>query len=62
MAFEFFVKNDLIFGRGAIERLSGVLAGYGAKRLMLVYDAGVKAAGIADKVLAQMEGLDIIQK
>lgn len=51
MAKEFFVKSDVTFGRNAIQQISQILEGFGAKNVMLVYDAGVKAVGIADKVL-----------
>lgn len=55
MSFNFFVKSNIIFGQGAAERLPELLQGYGLKNVMVVYDAGVKAAGIAEKVLAQVE-------
>jgi alcohol dehydrogenase len=50
MAFEFFVNSDIVFGRDSIRKLPGILKAYGAKKVMLVYDGGVKAAGIADIV------------
>ena len=52
MSFNFFVKSYIEFGAGAINRLPEILKGYQAKKVMLVYDGGVKAAGIADVVLA----------
>ena len=52
MSFNFFVKSDIEFGAGAIKRLPEILKGYQARKVMLVYDGGVKAAGIADVVLA----------
>lgn len=55
MAYEFFVKSDIIFGCGSIASLTDVLKQYNAKNVMVVYDAGVKAAGISEKVLAQVE-------
>ena len=54
MAFNFFVKNNIEFGRGALEMLPQILQGYGMKSAMIVYDGGVKAAGIADKVVEQV--------
>ncbi|MDD3402465.1 MAG: iron-containing alcohol dehydrogenase [Hespellia sp.] len=62
MAFEFFVKSDIVFGRDSVKELSKVVQGYQAKKVMLVYDAGVKAAGIADKVLESLKeaGVEII--
>lgn len=51
MAEEFFVKSDVTFGKDAILEISGILEKLGAKNVMVVYDRGVKAVGIADKVL-----------
>ena len=55
MAYEFFVKSDIVFGRDSIQSLSNVLKQYEAKNVMVVYDAGVKAAGISEKVIAEIE-------
>ena len=54
MAFNFFVKSNIEFGRGTLEMLPQILQGYGMKSAMIVYDGGVKAAGIADKVVEQV--------
>ena len=54
MAFNFFVKSNIEFGRGALEMLPQILQGYGMRSAMIVYDGGVKAAGIADKVVEQV--------
>lgn len=51
MAKEFFVKTDVTFGQDAVKELSRILEGYGAQNVMVVYDKGVAAVGIADKVL-----------
>ena len=55
MSFNFFVKSNIIFGRGAAEKLPDILKGYGLKKVMIVYDGGVKAAGIAGQIVAQVE-------
>lgn len=55
MSFHFFVRSNITFGRGAIEQLPEMIRNYGIKNIMVVYDNGVKAAGIADKVLEQIE-------
>jgi alcohol dehydrogenase len=62
MAFEFFVKSDIVFGRDSVKELPKVVQGYQAKKVMLVYDAGVKVAGIADKVLKSLKkaGVEIV--
>lgn len=59
MAFEFFVKSDIVFGQDSVKKLPEIIQGYRAKKVMLVYDAGVKVAGIADKVLECMKKVDI---
>lgn len=59
MAYDFFVKSDIVFGCGAIKKLPDILKEYQAKKVMLVYDGGVKAAGIADIVLAEMKKADV---
>lgn len=59
MAFEFFVKSDIVFGRDSVKELPKVVQGYKAKKVMLVYDAGVKVAGIADKVLESLKEADV---
>lgn len=56
MAKEFFVKSDVTFGKDAVKELSGILENFGAKNVMVVYDKGVAAVGIADKVLAAIDG------
>ena len=55
MSFNFFVKSNITFGRGAVEKLPEIIAGYGLKNIMVVYDRGVKAAGIAERVMEQVK-------
>ena len=59
MAYRFYVSSDIVFGRDSVKELPGILKGYGAKKVMVVYDAGVKAAGIAEQVLAMVEETSI---
>ena len=59
MSFNFFIKSNINFGRGALEDLASIIQRYGMKSAMIVYDGGVKAAGIADKVVAQVEKAEI---
>lgn len=54
MSFSFFVKTNLTFGCGASAVLPEIIEKYGLKKIMLVYDGGVKAAGIADQVIEQI--------
>ena len=55
MSYSFFVKSNINFGIGAVSVLPELLGKYGLNKIMLVYDSGVKAAGIAEKVIAQIE-------
>ena len=59
MGYNFFIKSNIDFGRGALEDLADIIKGYGMKSAMIVYDGGVKAAGIAGKVVAQVEKAEI---
>lgn len=55
MSYGFFVKSNIEFGRGAADKLPEIIKSYGMTKVMVVYDQGVKAAGISEKVLAQVE-------
>ena len=55
MSYNFFVKSNINFGRGALADLPGILEGYHLESAMIVYDGGVKAAGIADQVVREVE-------
>lgn len=55
MSYNFFVKSNIHFGIGAVSVLPELLGTYELNKVMLVYDGGVKAAGIAEKVTAQIE-------
>ena len=59
MASEFFVSSDVTFGKNAAKELPRILKEFKAKNVMVVYDAGVKMAGIAEKVLAEVENADV---
>ncbi len=55
MSYIFFVSSNINFGRGALADLPEIVKRYDMKSLMIVYDGGVKAAGIADKVVTEVE-------
>lgn len=59
MAYNFFVKSDIAFGRGSVKELPGILREYKAKKVMLVYDYGVKQAKIADQVLEEIKKAEL---
>ncbi len=62
MSFNFFVKSNIVFGNGSINELPNVIKKYDFKKVMVVYDFGVKAAGISNKVLEEIEktGVEVI--
>ena len=57
MSYSFFVHTDLTFGKDAVKALPKIVEREGLKRVMVIYDAGVKAAGIAKKVLQELNKL-----
>lgn len=59
MASELFVSSNVVFGKDAAKKLPEILKEYKAKNVMVVYDAGVKMAGIATKVLGEIEKADV---
>lgn len=59
LSFNFFVKSNITFGKGAVEKLPEILKGYGLKKAMIVYDGGVKAAGIAEKIVDQVKKAEV---
>lgn len=59
MASQFFVKSDVTFGVDAVKELPKMLEEYKAKNVMVVYDAGVKMAGIAEKVLEEVKKANV---
>ena len=61
MAYNFFVHSDLVVGKDAAAALSGILENENIKNVMVIYDGGVKAAGIAEKVLAEVNKVDGIK-
>jgi alcohol dehydrogenase class IV len=44
-------RNPILFGRGASKRTGEELRALGCKKVLVVFDKGVKAAGIVDRVL-----------
>lgn len=53
MSYHFFVHNDMIFGENAVHELSRLIIRNELKNVLVIYDQGVKVAGIAEKVLAE---------
>ena len=59
MASEFFVSSNVVFGKDAAKEIPKMLSEYNAKSVMVVYDTGVKMAGISTKVLEEVEKADV---
>lgn len=55
MDFMFSVPTMAFFGPGKSDMIGDILKGMCAKKIMVVYDKGVKDAGIVDKVLAKVK-------
>jgi alcohol dehydrogenase class IV len=48
-------------GVGSIQQIPDLFTGFGAKRVVLLSDAGLKQVGIVDKVAATFEGKDTVE-
>jgi alcohol dehydrogenase len=59
MVRNFFASSNIIFGKDAVKELPNILKEYEAKNVLVVYDSGVKMAGISEKVLAEVEKADV---
>lgn len=59
MVSNFFVSSNIVFGKDSIKELPAMLKQYNAKNVMIVYDNGVKMAGIADQVLEELKEADV---
>lgn len=59
---EFYLPTRVLFGRGVAGQVAAHAAGLAARRVMLVTDPGVQAAGLADPVRDQLvaAGLDVL--
>ena len=59
MSFHFFVKSNLEFGAGSASVLPELIRKHDLKKVMVIYDGGVKAAGIAEKVLDEVRKAEV---
>lgn len=55
MVNHFSVPSNILFGENAVAQLAPLVNELEVKKVFLVYDAGVKAAGIADIVMAELK-------
>ena len=59
--FDYQTPTRLIFGKGVIEKLPGVMAQFG-KKILLTYGGGsIKKIGLYQKVLELLKGFDIVE-
>lgn len=54
MSFNYFCKSNITFGCGSVAKLPELIKKHDLHKIMVVYDKGVKAAGIAERVLEQV--------
>ena len=54
MDFMFGIPSFVHFGAGKAAKLGEIAAGFGARKAFVVYDQGVKAAGIVDALVAAL--------
>ena len=54
------VPCKVYFGRDSLSELGQIVAEIGLKKVLVVYDKGIAACGIADKVLAQLGGVECV--
>lgn len=59
MDFMFTVPTVAFFGRGKSEMVGDVLKDMQAQKILVIYDQGVKAAGIMDKILADVKAAGV---
>lgn len=48
-------RNPVMLGRNVAEKTGGLVASSGAKKVLLVYDAGLKAVGTGEKIKKNLE-------
>jgi len=59
MQFMFGIPSFVHFGEGVSQKLGETAAGMGAKKAFVVYDKGVKAAGIVDGLIASLKAAGV---
>jgi alcohol dehydrogenase class IV len=55
----YLVTNPILFGRGSSMLVGEKTKEFGCKKVLVVYDQGVKAAGITDKILGSLHATGI---
>lgn len=60
--FELYQKVKILYGVGAIDQLGVLAASIGKQKALMVCDAGIKSAGIADRVqsILEKEGIGVV--
>ncbi len=59
MEFMFGIPSFVHFGEGSSKKLGSLAAGMGARKALVVYDKGVKAAGIVDGLIESLQSVGI---
>ena len=55
----FSTPNPVLFGEGTAAQVGERLKGFGCTRALVVYDKGIKAAGVADRIIGYVEAAGI---
>ncbi|KIL76136.1 iron-containing alcohol dehydrogenase [Bacillus badius] len=59
MEFQFGIPSHVTFGRGSVKKVGEVLEEFNAKKVLCVYDQGVKQAGIVGQVITYLKAKKI---
>jgi alcohol dehydrogenase class IV len=58
MEFNFTIPS-VIFGEGSTQKIGDIVKDFGGKNVFVIYDAGVKAAGIVDGIIEALKKADL---
>jgi alcohol dehydrogenase class IV len=59
MVFTISAKSEVLFGEGASGQTGEKVRSFGCKKVLCLYDEGIKKAGIVDPIVAQIRDADI---
>lgn len=59
MTFRISAKSEVLFGQKTSHQIGKRLAGFGCKRIICIYDKGVKNAGLVDPIVEEISKKDI---
>lgn len=59
MQFQFGIPSQVTFGTGCSKQVGEIVKGLNAKRVLCIYDQGVKSAGIVEKIVTSLQEASI---